>query len=89
MKNSIAEEKEATASGYFPLFHYNPQNREFKLDSKADFTKFDEFILGEDRYRSLSKINKDGEVLLNKNKEEAEKTYNYYQALANSNTENN
>ena len=51
MKNSIAEEKEATASGYFPLFHYNPQNREFKLDSKADFTKFDEFILGEDRYK--------------------------------------
>jgi pyruvate-ferredoxin/flavodoxin oxidoreductase len=83
MKNSINEEKEATASGYFPLFHYNPENSEFKLDSKADFSKFDEFTLGEDRYRSVSKINKNGERLLNQNKEEAEKTYNYYQSLEN------
>ena len=70
VQNSINEEKEATASGYFPIFSYNPANKEFKLDSKADFTKFEEFILGEDRYRSLNKINKNGDVLLNKTKEE-------------------
>lgn len=82
MKNSIAEEKAATECGYFPLFHYNPENSLFKLDSKADFTKFDEFILGEDRYRTLKKINKNGDVLLNENKEQAERTYNYYKELS-------
>lgn len=82
MKNSIQEEKCATESGYFPLFHYNPENKEFKLDSKADFTKFDEFILGEDRYRSLKKINKNGDYLLGENREQAEMTYNYYKKLA-------
>ena len=83
MKNSINEEKEATASGYFPLFHFNPENGEFKLESKADFTKYDEFVSGEDRYRSLAKLNKDGEQLLSQNKEQAEATYTYYQNLEN------
>ncbi len=82
MKNSIQEERCATESGYFPLFHYNPENKEFKLDSKADFTKFDEFILGEDRYRSLKKINNNGDYLLGENREQAEMTYNYYKKLA-------
>ena len=81
MKNSIQEEKEATQSGYFPLFHYNPENREFKVDSNADFSKYQEFMLGEDRYRSLSKLNKSSKQLLEKNKEQAEETYVYYQSL--------
>lgn len=83
MKNSVNEEKEATASGYFPLFHYNPVNREFKVDSKADFSKYEEYILGEDRYRSLKKLNKEGDKLLSMNKEQAEATYNYYKSLEN------
>ncbi len=83
MKNSINEEKDATASGYFPLFHFNPTSREFKMDSKADFSKYEEYILGEDRYRSLKKLNKEGEKLLNSNKEQAEETYNYYKSLEN------
>ena len=81
MKNSIQEEKDATMSGYFPLFHYNPENLEFKVDSGADFTKFDDFMLGEDRYRSLKKLNKNSEVLLDKNKKQAESTYDYYKKL--------
>ena len=83
MKNSINEEKAATESGYFPLFHFNPENGEFKLESKADFTKYDEFVSGEDRYRSLAKLNKNGEQLLSQNKEQAELTYTYYQNLNN------
>ena len=82
MKNSINEEKEATQSGYFPLFHYNPDTKEFKLDSKADFSKYEEFIKGEDRYNSLTKINKNADEILNKNKENAEERYNYYSNLA-------
>ena len=84
MKNSINEEKAATEAGYFPLFHYNPENNEFKVDSKADFSKFDEFLLGEDRYNSLKKLNKNANQLLDKNKKEAEETYEYYKSLESS-----
>ena len=81
MKNSINEEKEATQCGYFPLISYNPTNKEFKLESKADFTKYEEFILGEDRYKSLKKLNKEADTLLNANKHQAEETYRYYESL--------
>ena len=81
MKYSINEEKEATSSGYFPLFHYNPTTKEFKVDSNADFSKYEEFTLGEDRYRSLKKLNKDGDKLLSRNKEDAEATYEFYKSL--------
>ena len=81
MKNSINEEKDATASGYFPIFHYNPDTKEFKVDSAADFSKYEEFTLGEDRYRSLKKLNKEGDKLLSKNKEDAEATYEFYKEL--------
>ncbi len=83
MKNSISEEKNATEVGYFPLFHYNPINSEFKMDSKADFSKYEEFILGEDRYRSLKNLNKNAKDLLEKNKNNAIKRYEYYVSLAN------
>jgi pyruvate-ferredoxin/flavodoxin oxidoreductase len=81
MKNSLQEEKEATSSGYFPLFHYNPENREFKVDSNADFSKYKEFMEGEDRYRSLKNINKEGDKLLDQNKKQAEETYEFYKSL--------
>lgn len=82
MKNSINEEKVATESGYFPLFHYNPASLEFKMDSKADFSKYEEFILGEDRYRSLKNLNKNAKELLDKNKKNAMKRYQYYEKLS-------
>ena len=45
MSNSVAEEKLAVESGYFPLFRYNPESG-FTLDSKSDFDKYYEFIAG-------------------------------------------
>lgn len=81
MSNSLNEEKDAVTSGYFPLFHYNPIDESFKVDSKADFDKYYEFIAGEDRYRSLKKINKNHKELLEKNKENAQKRYQYYKSL--------
>ena len=83
MSNSIAEEKEATLSGYFPLFHYNPETREFKLDSKADFSKYIDFLGGEDRYRTLKNVNKDYKKILEENKKNAEERYKYYENLSN------
>lgn len=81
MSNSLNEEKDAVTSGYFPLFHYNPTDESFKVDSKADFDKYYEFIAGEDRYRSLKKLNKNHKELLEKNKENAQKRYQYYKLL--------
>ncbi len=81
MSHSINEEKKATASGYFPIFHYNPQTQEFSLDSKADFSKYFEFIGGEDRYRSLKKITKNYKELLEKNKDNAEERYEYLENI--------
>ncbi len=87
MASSIEEEKKATNSGYFPTFHYNPETKEFSLDSKADFSKYFEFIAGEDRYRSLKKISKDYKKLLEENKDNAEERFNYYDKLSKQDTE--
>lgn len=85
MSNSINEEKEATLSGYFPLFHYNPETKEFKMESAADFSKYLDFISGEDRYNSLKKVSKNAKELLETNKENAEERYKYYKSLENNN----
>ena len=37
--------------------------------------------MGEDRYKSLQKLNKEGDKLLEKNKAQAEETYHYYESL--------
>ncbi len=82
MSNAVEEEKNATNSGYFPIFHYNPETGEFKLDSKADFKKYSDFLGGEDRYRSLKGINKDYKKILEENKKLAESRYEFYSKLA-------
>lgn len=82
MENSMEEEKQAVLSGYFPLFHYDPRTKKFSLDSKADFSKYQEFLQGEDRYRMLSFVNPDKcKELLQENEEHAKQRYEYYQAL--------
>lgn len=81
MSNSIEEEKEATTSGYFPIFHYNPETKKFSLDSKADFSKYADFLGGEDRYRTLKNMNKEYKEVLEENKENAKTRYEYYQSL--------
>ena len=80
--NSVLEEQKATESGYFPLFHYNPETKEFKLDSSADFSKYDEFLSGEDRYHSLEKLNRNYKEYFRENKENAIERFNYYKELS-------
>ena len=49
------------------------------MDSKADFSKYGEFINGEDRYRTLKQINPDMyNELLEENQSNAEARYNYF-----------
>lgn len=83
MSTTIEEEKKAVQSGYYPLFHYDPETGEFSLDAKADFDKYYEFIAGEDRYRMLKKINPERyHELLEQNRLNAIERYRYYENLA-------
>ena len=82
MGNSIEEEKKATACGYFPIFHYHPETKEFKMDAKADFSSYQEFLHGENRYSSLAKINpSNADTLLEENEKNAKERYQYYEQL--------
>jgi len=88
MSNSIDEEKKATSSGYFPIFHYNPDTKEFKMDAKSDFNKYQEYLDSEDRYKSLKIINSgEADDLLLKNEDNAKENYEYYNGLINKNKE--
>lgn len=84
MGDSIGEEKRATEAGYFPIFRRNPETGEFSLDSKADFSKYAEFLEGETRYSSLATVNKEEKLnLYEQNQKNAEQRYEYYESLTN------
>ncbi len=88
MASATEEQKLAVESGYFPLFHYNPEEGKFHLDSKADFNRYYEFIAGEDRYRILKKINpEEYRKLLEENKINAMERYQKYEELEQKNEE--
>ncbi|MCJ8502806.1 pyruvate:ferredoxin (flavodoxin) oxidoreductase [Desulfatitalea alkaliphila] len=61
MGKTQEETKLAVASGYWPLYRYNPSLAEegknpFQLDSKAPDGTLKEFLAGEVRYASLKKV---------------------------------
>ena len=86
---SQKEEKLAVDCGYWHLYHFNPELEEqgqnpFILDSKEpDWTKFQDFLKGEVRFASLSKLFPErAEELLQKTEEYAKIRYNSYKKLA-------
>ena len=86
---SQREEKLAVECGYWQLYRYNPTLEEqgkkaFSLDSKEpDWSKFQDFLKGEVRFSSLTKLypEKAGE-LLEKTEEFAKIRYNNYKKLS-------
>ena len=54
---------------------------------KYNISKYEEFISGEDRYRSLDKLVKNSKEILEENKKNAEDRYKYYQSLVETNKE--
>jgi pyruvate-ferredoxin/flavodoxin oxidoreductase len=81
--------KEAVASGYWHLWHYNPELAEkgenpFKLDSKEpDWTKFQQFLHNEVRYTALLKsFPAEAEELFRAAEENAKWRYNGYVRMA-------
>ena len=58
MVNSVLMQKKAVECGYYPIFHYNPCNNKFIMDSKnVNFNAYDEFLNNQSRYAMLKKIN--------------------------------
>ena len=89
MGHSQLEEKKAVECGYWHLYRYNPMleaegKNPFTLDSKEpDWSKFQEFLLGEVRYSSLQKsFPENAAELFVKTEEFAKWRYNTYRRLA-------
>jgi pyruvate-ferredoxin/flavodoxin oxidoreductase len=63
LSNSIEVERRAVASGYFPIFRYDPRNAALgkpglTLDcAEPDFTLFRPFVMGETRFSQLPVVN--------------------------------
>ena len=83
------EGKLAVECGYWANYRYNPQLIEagknpFSLDSKEpDFSKFREFLLGENRYINLQRsFPEAADALFEKTQKDAETRYNNYKKLA-------
>ena len=86
---SQLEEKLAVECGYWANYRYNPQlvgtdKNPFILDSKEpDFSKFQDFLMGENRYINLKRTFPEAaEALFEKTQRDAEIRYNNYKTLA-------
>ncbi len=82
LSNHISVEKKAVASGYWPIFRYDPRleaqgKSPLTWDMKEpDYTQFREFVMGETRFSQLPTVNpENAEFLLTKSEQEAEKRY--------------
>lgn len=84
MEHSQSNGYLATKCGYFLTFRYNPNDGKFTLDSKdPEFDKYEEYLMTENRFANLKRVNKDNaDVILNNQKEWAIKRYNYYKKLS-------
>ncbi len=88
MGRSIEEEKAAVDCGFWPLFRYNPDNEKegknpFMLDSAAPDGKLREYMMGENRFASLTRTFPErAEELFTKAEAFAAHRYAHYKKLA-------
>jgi len=88
LRNGMKQQDLATASGYWPLFRYNPAMRvigenPFRLDSPRPTIPFKGYAYNELRYRSLANTDpKTAEDLLVKAQQVVTEKYRQYEELA-------
>ncbi|MFC1821711.1 pyruvate:ferredoxin (flavodoxin) oxidoreductase [Thermodesulfobacteriota bacterium] len=88
MSLSQEEQKKAVASGYWPLYRFDPRLKEqgknsFMLDSKEPAGDFREFLMGEVRYSSLTRTFPDkAENLFQQAEEDMKDRFEIYKRLA-------
>lgn len=83
MEYSLENSSLATKCGYFLTFRYKPSEEKFYLDSRdVDFSLYDEFLSGENRYANLKRIDSnEAKNILDDQKKWAIKRYNFYKKL--------
>ena len=75
--------KEAVESGYWNLYRYSPENKEFTLDSKEPSMDLIDFLRGEVRYSALEITFPENAKNLFKEAEEGAKAkFEYYKSRA-------
>ena len=84
MSNATSEQKLVVECGYTTLMRYNPDEDKLFIDSREpDFEKYETLLNNEVRYNSLAKKNPEvAKTILELNKQEAMKRYNYYKELS-------
>jgi pyruvate-ferredoxin/flavodoxin oxidoreductase len=88
MQKGLAQQDLAVASGYWPLFRYNPAMREigenpFRLDSPRPTRKFSDYAYNEMRYRSLAQTRPDdAKTLLAAAQQAIAEKYRLYEDMA-------
>ncbi len=90
MDNSQMEMKKAVECGYWQLFRFNPDNvgtatNPLAIDSKEPTGDYQAFLMNENRYASLAKMNPDAaKALFAKNEEDATNKRAFYRKKAES-----
>ncbi len=83
MAKGLEQQKKAVLSGHWPLYRYNPELEEqgknpLVIDSKAPSISFEEYALGENRYRTLKRINPgQAEVLMEQSQKDVSKRWKF------------
>lgn len=83
MTKGLEQQKKAVASGHWPLYRYNPDLEDagknpLSIDSKEPSIPFDEYALGENRYRMLRLMNPDqADELMAQSQKDVEKSWKF------------
>ena len=90
MGKSQEEEKLAVESGYWPLYRYNPSlENPLSWDSGNPKSSFKEFLVGENRYKTLQlQFPKEAEELYSLAETDAKRRFEDIKALLKDNSEN-
>jgi pyruvate-ferredoxin/flavodoxin oxidoreductase len=85
MTTGMALQKEAVACGYWPLYHYDPRDREqpFRLDSRTPKGQFKDFAMQQGRFAMLARSKpEDSERLLKLGQSDIDARWEFYEQLA-------
>ncbi|NMC21445.1 MAG: 4Fe-4S binding protein, partial [Thermogutta sp.] len=85
MSKGFEYQKEAVATGYWPLYHYDPRDREqpLRVDSRPPKGEFKEFALKQARFAILSRSKPErAEELLRLGQEDIDLRYSLYEKFS-------
>jgi pyruvate-ferredoxin/flavodoxin oxidoreductase len=88
MTTSMAHQKDAVSSGYWPLYRYDPREaregfKPFHLDSRKPTTAFRDFAMKEGRYAMLARANPaHSEALLTMAQADINERWHFYEQMA-------